>query len=168
MLSFGGRLREVAQEAAGCVGQDLACREVAPQQGLLARSMGGEQFVIERGQRLAGSRISLATGPPKQLAIDAGRFVVLRQDHVQSSHRPHFRTEDDVGSSSRHVGGYGDPTALAGVPDDLCFRQILPGIQHDVFQAGGIESRRYQFRSLDRAGAWQLCHGVTTQVGWHA
>jgi hypothetical protein len=41
--------------------------------------MGEKQFVVERDDRFARSRIALPTGAAEELAVDARRVMVLRK-----------------------------------------------------------------------------------------
>jgi hypothetical protein len=98
--------------------------------------MREKQFVIERDDRFARSGIALPTGAAEELPVDAGRVVVLRQDHVQAAGLPHCRAEHDVGAAPGHVGGHGDPPRLPGLRDDLGFARVLARIEHRVRQPG--------------------------------
>ena len=44
-----------------------------------------KKFIIERNDRLVAARVALTAGAPKELAVDATRLVVFRQDDMQAA-----------------------------------------------------------------------------------
>jgi hypothetical protein len=54
----------------------------------------------ERDDRLVAARITLASRPPEQLAIDAAGLVILGQDDVQASCLSHRGMKLDVGEGT--------------------------------------------------------------------
>ena len=88
------------------------------------------QRIFERNEKLRLTRISLAAGSPAQLIVRPARIVPLGAEHEEPAcglYRFHvcrcrwISTELDVHAAASHVGGYGDPAALARLCDDLAF-----------------------------------------------
>lgn len=62
-------------------------------------------------------------------------------------------SEDDVGASAGHVGGYGDGAFFAGVGDDLCFAFVVFGVEDFVFDSFLFEEVGELFGFFDAGGA---------------
>src|SRR5262245_35476242 len=80
------RLRQAAAVA------DQAQRECERQ----SLEVHAAQLVVERDDRLEGTRVALATGAPEELPVDSPRLVELGRDDVQAAERLDALPQPDV------------------------------------------------------------------------
>ena len=58
------------------------------------------QRIVDRDDRLRTARVTLASGAPEQLAVDARGIMELRQDHMQPASRRDARSKVNVRPST--------------------------------------------------------------------
>ena len=126
----------------------------------LADPVGGgpedlHQVVLEGDEKAAGPGVTLASGTPAELVVDAPRLVALGADYVESTGLAHAVAEDDVGTAAGHVGGDHHSARLPGVLDDLRLTLVLLGVQDAVRQTALLQHPRQALRLLDGDGADQ-------------
>ncbi len=81
-----------------------------------------------------------------------GRILQCRDFHFPVA------TEQDVGTTTRHVGGDGHRTRATGLGDDFGFLVMVLGVEHLVFDAFLLQQTRHVLGRLDGRGADQ--HGA--------
>ena len=94
-----------------------------------------EKFIIERNDRFVAAGVALTAGAPKELAVDATRLVVFRQDDMQAARAAHRRVQLNVCAAAGHVGCDRDAARLTRTRDDLGLRAILSRIENHGFES---------------------------------
>src|SRR5690606_31303632 len=79
------------------------------------------QIVFERNIELRSARIALATGTTTKLSVNTSAFMSFRTDDRKSSSFLHSRSEFDIRTTTRHVGGDGYRTRKASLSYNLRF-----------------------------------------------
>ena len=69
----------------------------------------------------------MSSRPPAQLIVDSACLMQLGGDDMKSSEFGHFRAQDDICSSSCHIGCDGDASRLPGFGNDHGLDEVLPG-----------------------------------------
>ena len=87
-----------------------------------------QERIFQADEEPALTRITLSTGSPSKLVIDAPALVPVGADDVEASESDHRvaltlgrATQPDVGASSGHVGGNRDGAQLPGFGDNRGF-----------------------------------------------
>ena len=87
MQALGGVLAIAAQRAPDHGGNRLGriARLWPPVGAAGSPDKAPEKFIIECNDQLVAARVALAAGAPEELAVDATRLVVFRQDDMQAA-----------------------------------------------------------------------------------
>ncbi|MCY1505062.1 hypothetical protein D9M68_392570 [compost metagenome] len=142
------------------------------------------QVVFQRQVEAAGTRVALATGTATQLVVDTTGFVALGGDHVQAAGLDHLlvallplgldlrdllvaralqgghfgfpvAAEEDVGTTTGHVGGDGHGARTTGLGDDLGFLLVVLGVQYLMLDTRLLHQLGNVFGGLDRCSTDQ-------------
>ena len=96
----------------------------------LDTSMLPEQRIIQRNDGNARARIALPRTAAKQLAVNAWRFVIFRENHTQSAALRDTSAEQNIRATPRHVGRNGNRPAHTRVGHDGSLLRILTRVEH--------------------------------------
>ena len=142
------------------------------------------QAVFQRQVETAGAGVSLTAGTATQLVVDTARLVALRGDHVQATGFQHLlvtllpvsldlgdlfggrvvqgghlglpvAAQQDVGTTTGHVGGDGQCARSTGLRDDLGFFFVVLGVQDLVVDTFLLEQVGHVLGGFDGRGTDQ-------------
>src|SRR6202022_4541630 len=150
-------------------GTDDAAVLVGLQGELVRLEVGKHHVVFPAGEEHRRAGIALAPGAPAHLVVQPLGVVAAGADDVQPAEFGDVivvglvgATQPDVGTTSRHLGGHGDRTELAGLGDDSGLLGVVLRVQHDGRDAG-LDQPLVQLLGLrDVAGADK--HGLPGRV----
>ena len=101
--------------------------------------MTNEKLVIKAENCPGRARVALACTAALELAVNAGGFVALGDDHMKPPEIGDALGEFDVGSAPGHVCGDSDSSALPGFGDDLRLDFVVDGVENLMVEIDGFE-----------------------------
>ncbi len=142
------------------------------------RGKDAHQAVFERQVETAGTGVALTAGTTAQLVVDTTRFVTLGGDDMQAARFDHLlmallpvsldlcdlfgsrvfqigdldfpvAAQQDVGTTTGHVGGDGQRTRTTGLRNDFRFLFVELGVQNLVLDAFLVEQIGHVLGSFD-------------------
>ncbi|MNJ12528.1 hypothetical protein D3C77_67210 [compost metagenome] len=148
------------------------------------RGEDAHQAVFQRQVETAGARVALTAGTTAQLVVDTTRFVTLGGDHVQATGLDHLlvtllpvgldlgdllrrrvlhgsdfdfpvTAQEDVGTTTGHVGSNGQCPRTTGLGDDLGFFFVVLGVQYLVIDAFLLQQVGHVLGRFDGGGTHQ-------------
>src|SRR5260370_11158196 len=114
-----------------------------------------QQRIIEGQNCLSRSRFALAPAPSVELPVDAPSLVSLGKNNVEATLLGHAVVQQNVHTSTGHIGGHGDLALLSSLRDDICFIAILSRIEDDVRKSRKSKAKAQGFRCGNRTRADQ-------------
>jgi hypothetical protein len=111
------------------------------------------EFILERNERLARSWITLTARPPKQLPVNAARFMQFSCDYVQPAKSQGIGLKPNIRPPAGHIGGDRDSTYGSGSGDDSGLFGILPCVQQLMIQSIPGKQPAQSFRCLNGSRA---------------
>ena len=72
--------------------------------------------------------------------------IEIASPQIDSGLKLHVSTQNDIGSSSRHISGDGDRPSLARLGNNLCLSLVIFGVENNMLDAAALEQGRESFR----------------------
>ncbi len=126
--------------------------------GNTLRAEEPHQVVFQRNVKLRRARVALTSGTTSQLTVNAPRLVTLGANDGQTAFFLNAGSQFYVGTTSRHVGGYGHRARLTGFGNDFGLTLVQLGIQHIMLYFLPLQHTAQQLRYLYTCGAHK--HGA--------
>ena len=109
------------------------------------RSKQTHQIILQRYKELRRTRISLTTGPPSELSIDASGVVSLCTNNRKPSSILYTGTKFNIGTTAGHIGRYGYCSSFSCFCHNLCLSLMELSIQDIVTDITELKHTTQQF-----------------------
>src|SRR4051812_26767169 len=122
---FSAKLRNFAQSCVDCFRKSYAALSKVFDHLGRPRSVDGKNLVLDRYDHFTAAGIALSCAAPKQLAVNAPRFMIFGKDDMEAAAFGNPGTEPNVSSASGHIGRDGYPGRQTRHRYDVCLFLIL-------------------------------------------
>ena len=108
----------------------------------LAAAEVAHEVVFEGEKELGGAGIALSRTATAKLSVNSASFVAFRPQNEKTSQISHPFAQFDIGTATRHVGGYGYGGALSGKGNDFSLALVIFCVEHLMWYFRHFEHTR--------------------------